>query len=64
MSNHHNLRVFTKNMRSWDAEKIRLGLLKWAKQNQSMIKDKSAATVINQYLYSAYVKPSSTPCGE
>ena len=60
LSDHHNLRVFTKNMHYWDEEKIRVGLLKWAQKNQKMAQNENAATMINQYLYSMYVKPTST----
>ncbi|MGD9153175.1 MAG: hypothetical protein PVG30_05935 [Gammaproteobacteria bacterium] len=56
---HHNLRVFTKNMRYWDEEKIRLGLLKWVDKNQKIAQSTNAAIMINQYLYSIYVKPSA-----
>jgi len=61
--NHHNLHVFTKNMRNWDEEKIRIGLLKWALSNKKMAQNENAATMINQYLYSIYVKPAPSPCG-
>jgi hypothetical protein len=56
--NHHEFRVFTKNMLNWDEEKIRLGLLKWANKNQKIVQNVNAAVMINQYLYSMYVKPS------
>lgn len=57
---HHNLRVFTKNMYNWDEEKIRVGLLKWADKNQKMTQNANAAAMIDQYLYSIYVKPSAS----
>jgi len=61
-NNHHDLRVFAKNMRSWDAEKLRVSLLKWVVQNPKMANDKNAANMINQFLYSMYIKPSVSPC--
>ena len=63
MNNHHNLRAFTKNIQQWDAEKLRIALLKWAKKNTQEIQNKSAASMINQFLYSVYLKPSASPCG-
>lgn len=63
MNDHHNLRAFTKNMQNLDAEKIRIALLKWANKNPQEIKNKSAASMINQFLYSIYVKPTALPCG-
>lgn len=61
--NHQNLRIFKKNMQHWDAEKIRVGLLKWASNNQKIAQSENAATMVNQYLYSIYVKPAPSPCG-
>lgn len=63
INDHHNLRVFTKNMQQWNAEKIRAALLQWAKGNKQEINNKSAADMVNQFLYSVYVKPSASPCG-
>jgi len=63
INDHHNSRVFTKNMQNLDAEKIRIALLKWANENPQEIKNKSAASMINQFLYSIYVKPTALPCG-
>lgn len=63
MSDRHNLRVFTKNIQQWNAEKLRIALLKWAKGDTQEIKNKSAADMINQFLYSVYVKPSASSCG-
>lgn len=62
INDHHNLLVFTRNMRQWNAEKIRVELLKWAKENPQEIKNKSAADMINRFLYSIYLKPSALPC--
>jgi hypothetical protein len=55
-------RTFTKNMQQWNAEKLRVALLKWAKNNEQEVKNKSAADMINQFLYSIYLKPSASPC--
>ncbi len=62
LNDHQDLRVFTKNMRRWDAEKLRVSLLKWVVQNPKMANDKNAANMINQFLYSTYIKPSVSPC--
>jgi hypothetical protein len=63
INDHHNLRAFTKNMQNLDAEKIRIALLKWAKDNEQEIKNRSAADMINRFLYSVYIKPSTLLCG-
>lgn len=63
INSHQYLRAFTKNIRNWDAEKIRVAMLNWSKANARQIKNKTAAEMIDQFLYSAYIKPTASACG-